>query len=111
MKQRKYEKLPMDAELRAQTSRVIEAYKNKKTKPKTKISLFNNGVLEHEYECESPPIKTEAPVREKWFDEVVPAMMKSIAGFIVAYDNYELSAAQQRKLFRMMKRIVARYPA
>lgn len=76
----------MDSELRAQTLRVIEAYK-------TKISTNVGG---------SP--------REIWADEVVPAMMKSMSEFIVAYDNNELSPTLQRGLFKNMKKLVANYP-
>jgi hypothetical protein len=75
----------MDSELRAQTLRVIEAYKTKKS--------TNAG----------------ASTREIWADEVVPAMMKSMSEFIVAYDNNELSPTLQRELFRNMKKLVTNY--
>jgi hypothetical protein len=86
MKQRKYEKLPMDPELRAHALRIIESYK---TKTSTNVGGSAGDI---------------------WADELVPAMMNAISRLIVAYDNNELSPTLQRKLFRMMKRIVAKYP-
>lgn len=85
MKQRKYEKLPMDANLRTQCLRVIESYKaTTNTKP-------------------------EGSVPDIWADEVRPALMKSISDLIAAYDNHELSPTLQRKLFTMMRKFVAKY--
>lgn len=85
MKGRKYEKLPMDQELRAQTLRVIEAYKTSATNLK-------------------------GTVRESSPQELVPAMMKVISDSITAYDNKELSPTLQRKLISMMKKLVRKYP-
>jgi hypothetical protein len=86
MKKKKYERLAMDSELRARALQVVEAYNTGKS------------------------AKVEGPVAEKWNYEVVPAMMKSMSRFIVAYDNNELSPTLQRKLFKIMKVIVASYP-
>jgi hypothetical protein len=75
----------MDSELRAQTLRVIEAYKTRKS---TNVGKSTGDI---------------------WAKEVVPAMMESMSRFIVAYDNNELSPTLQRELFREMKKLVAKY--
>ncbi len=75
----------MDPKLRAQTLRVIEVYKTKK-------------------------VNVEGPYGQKWSDELIPAMMKTISEFIAAHDNNELNLTLQRKLIKMMKKLVANYP-
>jgi len=85
MKQRKHVKLPMDPALRAQALRVIEVYKTKR-------------------------VSVGGPLGQMWSEELIPAMMKTISESITAYDNNELSPTLQRKLMRLMKKLVMDYP-